>query len=371
MLVTESALQLRATHQSQERHERRESLTAWVGEGESRRTTTATHVSLNGQSTRAIQTNRPQVSISPLASQLQPQKALLNLADPDLDRDLQIEQVELEFSLVKSLVESFSGFKIEIITIDDVKARVNVPAQRAETPTPARIPAAAESENSSVGWGMVYDFYESHHESETTQFTTKGTIQTADGKQVTVDLELNMSREFISETRINLRAGDALKDPLVVNFTGNAAELTQRKYSFDIDADGQTDQIAFVKPGSGFLALDKDGDGVIRVGSELLGAISGDGFAELAAFDGDENGWIDEGDNVYDRLRIWSKDAEGNDHLMALGKRGVGAIYLGHTSTPFLLKGDENQTLGMVKESGVFLSEEGEAGSIQQIDLVV
>ena len=90
-------------------------------------------------------------------------------------------------------------------------------------------------------------------------------------------------------------------------------------------------RISFVGPGSGFLALDQNGDGTVNDGSGLFGARTGNGFHELAAYDDDGNGWIDEGDSVYVGLRIWEKDAEGNDRLMALGKRGLGAIFLGHT----------------------------------------
>ena len=140
--------------------------------------------------------------------------------------------------------------------------------------------------------GIAYDYYESHYESEHTQFQAQGVVHTADGKEIAIDLSLSMSREFLSETRLSIRAGEALKDPLVVNFGGTAAELTQRSFSFDIDADGRSDQIAFVKPGSGFLALDKNRDGQINDGKELFGAISGDGFSDLAAYDDDGNHWI-------------------------------------------------------------------------------
>lgn len=64
-----------------------------------------------------------------------------------------------------------------------------------------------------------------------------------------------------------------------------AASLTERDFAFDIDLDGHADQIAFVGTGSGFLALDRNGDGEINDGSELFGPESGDGFAELAAYD--------------------------------------------------------------------------------------
>ena len=51
--------------------------------------------------------------------------------------------------------------------------------------------------------------------------------------------------------------------------------------------------------GSGFLALDKNGNGKIDDGSELFGTKSGDGFADLAEYDSDGNGWIDEKGRVY------------------------------------------------------------------------
>jgi hypothetical protein len=49
----------------------------------------------------------------------------------------------------------------------------------------------------------------------------------------------------------------------------------------------------------------------------------------------------------------------------------VGAIYLGHIETPFLLKDANNSTLGAVRDSGIFLQENGGVGTIQQLDLVV
>ena len=77
---------------------------------------------------------------------------------------------------------------------------------------------------------MVYDYYESHYESESTSFSAEGVVRTADGKEINIAVELNMSREFFTEQSINIRAGDALKDPLVINFDGNAAQLTQREF---------------------------------------------------------------------------------------------------------------------------------------------
>jgi hypothetical protein len=202
-------------------------------------------------------------------------------------------------------------------------------------------------------------------------FEAEGVVRTADGQEIAIDVSLSMSREFMQETSLDVMMEETVKDPLAINFEGSAAELTQRKFDFDLDMDGSADQISFVGPGSGFLALDQNGDGAVNDGSELFGARTGNGFTELAAYDDDGNEWIDEGDSVYEGLRIWEKDSEGNDRLMALGKRGVGAIFLGHTNTPFQMKDENNQLQGIVRSSGVFLSESGSVGTVQQLDLVV
>lgn len=271
----------------------------------------------------------------------------------------------LEVSLLKLLVERFTGRSIRLVTPADVKAGTSPAVERQP---PGDRPDGTDGRQ---GWGMVYENYRSHYESEQTSFQVQGVVKTADGREIAIDVQLNMSREFSSQEYQTLRAGDALKDPLVVNFSGNAAELTQQQFSFDIDADGNSDQIHFVTPGSGFLALDRDQDGVINDGSELFGARSGDGFAELAQYDSDGNGWIDEGDTIFNSLRIWSKDEQGRDQLVALGARGIGAIYLGHITTPFELKDADNRLAGVVRESGLYLAEEGGAGTLQQVDLVV
>src|SRR5699024_10596335 len=127
-----------------------------------------------------------------------------------------------------------------------------------------------------AGWGVEYDLHEVHHEVEQTSFDAQGVIKTADGKEITFTYELEMEREFYSETNVSVRAGDAkLKDPLVINFGGTAAQLTLQKFDFDLDADGAKDKVSRVQSGSGFLALDKNGNGAIDDGSELFGAKSG------------------------------------------------------------------------------------------------
>ncbi|HHW61210.1 MAG TPA: hypothetical protein GX404_04825, partial [Syntrophomonadaceae bacterium] len=55
--------------------------------------------------------------------------------------------------------------------------------------------------------------------------------------------------------------------------------------------------------------------------------------------------------------------------LFALGQKGIGAIYLGSSATPFALKDVANHSHGQVQRTGLFLREDGTPGIVQQIDL--
>ena len=145
--------------------------------------------------------------------------------------------------------------------------------------------------------------------------------------------------------------------------------MTGQRFAFDLNADGQTEQINFVAPGSGFLVFDRNQDGKVNNGSELFGPTTNNGFQELAALDDDRNGWIDESDAAFDRLQVWTRDGAGTDRLQSLGEAGVGAIGLGNIATPFDIKNNANQLLGQIRSSGIVLQESGAAGTIQQIDL--
>lgn len=226
--------------------------------------------------------------------------------------------------------------------------------------------------NQSAGVGMVYERVSTYSEQETTSFSAEGSIKTKDGKSIDFSISLNMSRSFYRESSFTFRSGQAEKiDPLVVNFEGKAAELSATKFEFDIDADGNTDQISILKPGSGFLAVDKNNDGQINDGSELFGPKSGNGFSDLSAYDDDQNNFIDEADSIYDSLRIWQRNEDGSQQLFSLADKEIGAIFLGHVSTPYQLKTNENQSLGEVSHTGVFISENGKTGTVQQIDFTV
>lgn len=208
-------------------------------------------------------------------------------------------------------------------------------------------------------------FLQERKTSECVKANMIGCVRTEDGREIALDVKLGMSQSFYSKVETTQAV---LTDPLVVNFTGRLPGLEEACFAFDIDCDGESDQISRLTEGSGFLALDENDNGTIDDGSELFGTESGDGFADLAEYDEDGNRWIDESDDIFDKLRIWTTDGE-TSQLVALGQAGMGAIYLGSVASEFTYRSDTGESLGALRSTGMFLYENGNAGNVSQIDL--
>jgi hypothetical protein len=341
MIINSSAIQLNGRHQFSKSFQESDSLRSW-------------------NTPKQRLTDR--VSLSSAAQTLK-----TDIQSVDLGETLDANQ-GVKFLIVKHMVKAITGYEFKLISPGELTANTGATSIDVTTtpPPPVSQPPAA-------GFGLVYEHRAIYQESESASFSATGSIKTQDGQSIEFSVKLNMSREFRIETSSSIAAGDPEKkvDPLVINFDGNAAELSQTRFEFDLDANGTTEQIATLKPGSGFLALDKNQDGVINNGSELFGPNSGNGFSELAKYDSDNNGFIDEADPIYKNLRIWQRHEDGSQQLIALGDKNIGAIYLGHATTPFQLRTDANQSLGEITDSGIYLTEDGKTGTVQQINLTV
>lgn len=120
---------------------------------------------------------------------------------------------------------------------------------------------------------------------------------------------------------------------------------------FDLDGDGAAERVSWIAPGSGdgWLALDRDGDGAIRSGTELFGNFTPQppsaephGFAAFAVYDqpssgGDGDGAITAGDAVFGALRLWvDADHDGVSQpgeLIPLAAAGIRSIDLGYVTS--------------------------------------
>lgn len=210
-----------------------------------------------------------------------------------------------------------------------------------------------------------------YSETEVTSFESTGIVKTEDGRTIDFNISMEMSRSFMETSECLSESTEyILTDPLVINLKDVPDTISDQTFFFDLDCDGNAEEISRLTEGNGFLALDSNDNGIIDDGSELFGTKSGNGFKDLSVYDEDGNGWIDENDAVYSKLKIWTKDPQGNDKLLDLPQADIGAIYLGASATQFSHNDLEtNETKAMVRQTGFFLHESTyEPGIIQQID---
>jgi hypothetical protein len=340
MKIDGSAVFMSATHQLENSHVVNEKLEAWVD--------------LPGM---AIQ--RDNVTLSDKA------RDLSRAGEPTpsaVDSESVIEG-DPKLLMIRELIEALTGRKIKVLKTSDVTRE----------PEEIKNPSEVQSrEPERVGWGLRYEYQESYTEKENTYVTAEGIVKTTDGKEIAFAVDLHMSREFVQTTAISLRAGDAARvDPLVINFNGSAAQLTDETFAFDLNSDGTDENIPFVAGGSGILVFDRNGDLRVNDGSELFGPNTGNGFGELSQYDGDGNRWIDESDTIYKNLYVWTKDLNGNDTLQGLKDSGIGAIYVTGIDASFALKDGENNLKGQMTRAGIYLTEDGRPATIQQLDVVI
>jgi len=361
MKIAQSTLALQSQHASASLRYQQTTLRAWTGDQrpdfEGRRPLQAPQAPQQGE----------RLTLSARAAQAQAQADKTSKVDQTNDA----VRNDPRLRLLMDMVQAITGRAVRVFDARELQGGAPAPA-------PIQPPSAAASTADGAvgapaapaGWGLEIDTQTTVAEVETLQVSAQGVVQTADGQQISFSLQLEMSRAFVQTSSTSIREGDAVrKDPLVINFGGAGAELTDTQFAFDLNADGQQENIAFVAGGSGFLALDNNKDGKVNDGTELFGPRSGDGFADLAKYDQDGNQWIDENDAVYSQLRVWQRDTNGQDSLTGLAQSGVGALYLGRVASPFSVNTASNQTLGQVRSTGLFLYESGLAGSLQQVDL--
>jgi hypothetical protein len=267
--------------------------------------------------------------------------------------------------IMKMILERLSGTEIDLFDAHRFQQNIADVESQTTGQTPGQGPGQAGNPNDM----MQIATYQ--YESQSNKLEFSGTIELENGKTTQFSFGLSFEQEYESVS-LEMVKREELKDPLVISFTTKPVTLSDKRFEFDIDADQQKDSIAMLDSGNGFLALDRNGDNTINDGTELFGALSGNGFADLAQHDDNQDGFIDENDSIFKDLSVWIKN-ENEDKLVKLSDTGIGAIALENVDSPFTIRSQENQdeNLGYIRKSGFYLDENGKAGLIQQLDFVV
>ena len=294
--------------------------------------------------------------------------AIADITEVEDELDLYLsDEDRMKIRLLEALISWFTGkkFKFDFVALKDKQDR---DTQLGESKGP---PGGQGSQAQMPNWGFSFSHSETTHVSEKLEFKSTGKVKSADGREIDFELNMRMERETYEHSRIDIQAGQALIDPIVIQTDVIPPGLSDKKIKFDLDLDGELDEMSVPRAGSGFLVFDRNGNGKIDDGSELFGPESGHGFTELRALDSDGNGWLDENDVAFSKLQIWSMDDEGEMQLTGLLEADVGAIYLSTASTEYELTDSDFEQNGQLRESGIYLKESGGVSSIHELDILV
>ncbi|WP_448375621.1 hypothetical protein [Fervidobacterium sp.] len=251
---------------------------------------------------------------------------------PEID-----EKTMYKIKILKMMLEKLTGKKLKIY-LPTSQYEVSIRKQDAQEVT--------EFENETESLNI-----------QSSNFSASGQVKTKDGRLIDFSVQVSLFQMSYSYTKTSGK----VVDPIALDLERGGKEQT---VELDLNFDGEVEKF-FIGGGRGLLVYDKNGNGRVDDARELLGPVTGDGFSELAKLDTDGDNWIDEDDMEFLKLKIWTVDENGRQKVVGLLDMNVGAIFLGSVNTPF------DYYDSIIRKTGIYLTEDGNVGTVKQIDFKV
>lgn len=296
-----------------------------------------------------------QTSLLPSATSASAETMPAASADPatesDSDSDQGLFNAVYSIRTIKLLLEQLTGEELQG-WVDP--AELNRALKGADNSTLAE---HAQNQNAT---GVTIREWSYRYEAISADFS--GSVTLEDGGSFSWSMQFAMSYEEFSYSQ---RTEQPMKDPLVMSFNGHPVELSGQSSAFNLSENAK--RIQQLAQGQYYLAKDSNNNGAVDSGKELFGPTTGQGFAELAAYDKDQNDLIDQQDPIWQSLWLWRPEDKG---LYSLKEMGVAALSVDSIATPFSLR-HKDEVRGWLERSSIFITEDKDVGLLQQIDLKV
>jgi hypothetical protein len=221
--------------------------------------------------------------------------------------------------------------------------------------------STSQSQQNSAGQVMATEAWELGYQAVQASFS--GDLQLSDGSSISFAFDFSME---ISWARYSYTE-QPLQDPLVVSLSGSPVQLSSDSSLFDLRSDGNEVKLPQLAAQQYYLAYDRNQDQQVNNGTELFGPRTGQGFAELAKFDDNGNGFIDPADDIWQYLYLWRPKQQ----LLSMTEAKLGAFSLSSAATAMPLLDKQQQKQGEIQRSGLAFTQDARPVLVQQIDLVV
>lgn len=206
--------------------------------------------------------------------------------------------------------------------------------------------------------------------SDTAKSTISSSTTSVNASKSSVSASVKSTNSAVNTASSSYQRLQELKlqgcDPIVLDLSGEGINLTEagKGANFDINADGKMDSTAWVAGNTAMLVYDKNGNNAIDDGSELFGDQNGasDGFKELAKYDDNNDGKINNQDAIYKNLKLY-RDLNGDgkmseNEFSTLEDMGIKSLNLNAKDV------DENVNGNSIVLSGSFEREDGTTGEM-------